>query len=97
MARPTARIIETLDELDIMAVQGIWCLTYDDEIVSSRRRNPSVSQGQTKHYSKVAYPNEASARMQARRLNLRYNTDLFAVICLYQAEKLDFMVNTGAN
>ena len=83
MSRPEPEIIDSVEDEDgtqwqILAAQATYMVTYKGEPVSVRNQNLQLGKIYRK-YRKMSYPNYASAVLQARRLNKRFNTDLFAV------------------
>lgn len=88
MARPSAKTvieIQTNRGVDkYLAVEAIYGLTYQGELVSIRRETVNI-RGTGVKYPKTQWPNEGSARNVVRKLNEQYMTEDFGYICLYKS------------
>lgn len=82
MARPQQEILLTIDTgddyMDIIASTGLWAVVYQDKPINARRRL-WILKGETHKYLKMVYPNPAHAYRLADKLNMKFNTKLFAV------------------
>ena len=86
MARPKAKVIVELrhDNIitELLAVKGVWALTYKEELFNHRFLEPSI-RGMLSNYGKTFYTNYGNALAQARNLNNRFNCLDFAVKQIY--------------
>lgn len=86
MARPQSKtILSITDEdnitYDILEIESLYAVTYNDKIFSMRNTYPSLSNNGTK-YPKYVYPTKKVADNLATKLNKLFDTDTFKVIKL---------------
>lgn len=86
MARPQSKtILTTTDDngiiYDILEIESLYAVTYNDKIFSMRNTYPSMTNNGTK-YPKYVYPTKKVADNLATKLNTLFNTDTFKVIKL---------------
>lgn len=92
MSRPEPRVLHTFEQeeiTDVLAAERIFAITYQNRLVSLRITLPSlIADHPVRKYKKSMYPNEGSARLQARRLNQQFDTEDFNYCELTQQFKL---------
>lgn len=83
MVRPRASVLlidESADDsLEVLDCEGVWYVVYEQRAVSLVKKTWG-SRGQTVKYPRTGFNNPAHAYNLARKLNQRFNTDLFTVI-----------------
>ena len=88
MARPKPEVIVSFNhddkQTDLLAVTGVWALTYKDQLFNHRVTEPYIG-GIMNSYGKTFYTNHGNAQAQCRNLNSRFNCKDFQVKQIYGA------------
>ena len=86
MARPKAQVLDLLEHngeyTELLAVKGIWALTYRDQMFNQRTLE-STMKGTVGSYGKTFYSNKGNAIAQSRNLNNKFNCTDFSVKQIY--------------
>ena len=98
MARPGPNIISTYElpteSVDIINPLGYWVITYCGEPITLRRRVLTVA-GTILKYPKCVFPEAASAKNAARKLNRQFKCRDFGTYNLMAPMTLN--IKTGVN
>lgn len=86
MSRPSAEVIVKIDDengipWEVIKTPQVYIITYQGVPVGIRSQHSMMSGAQYK-YKRILYSSEASAKLEVKRLNKRFNTDLFSYIIL---------------
>ncbi len=91
MARPEPQILignQTEVLTEILAAERIFAVTYQNRLIGLRVTEETVEHTPKRKYKKTMYNNLGSAALQARRLNLLFNTTDFNYVEITQQYKL---------
>ena len=93
MSRPKPNILlEQTNKLtyksdQVLACEGIWAVYYDAKSINLKTQN-MLSQYPGPKYKKVSFSNKGHAINLAKKLNVKFKTNKFTVVLLYQGKQI---------
>ena len=93
MSRPKPKVLAevinktTYKSEQVLASEGVWTVFYDNNPINLKTSNMLVQYPGPK-YKKVSFSNPGHAINLAKKLNIQFKTDKFAVVLLKQGDQI---------
>jgi hypothetical protein len=93
MSRPKPKVLielinkTTYKSEQVLASEGVWTVFYDNSPINLKTSNMLVQYPGPK-YKKVSFSNPGHAINLAKKLNVQFKTDKFAVVLLKQGNQI---------
>ena len=93
MSRPKPKVLAevinktTYKSEQVLASEGVWTVFYDNNPINLKTSNTLVQYPGPK-YKKVSFSNPGHAINLAKKLNIQFKTDKFAVVLLKQGDQI---------